>query len=788
MRWLIHGVSMRCLVPSMVVLCMGTILPCAQAAEPAPPDGPEVRALPPPVHGLDDFTLLDDRLWTAAVSRRPQLISRAPAAVEVLTDQDLRRSAAINWADRMRYVAGVDVYQGRHNQYDVGLRGYNSLVNQHLIILVDGREFGRSVTGEQYGHWSGFLFSSDIERVELVKGPSSVTYGANAFGGVISFTGRKVGDRPEAHLHTHVGAYAKREIDGTVLAPLQGLTPALGRWDLKVSAGYTESEPRPSVNHPDPIESHPRLGDTKGYDLRSNRQRAIIGYRLEEDYRIEAEYSGKQMRDQALISDLTGVASQGEFEEHGGGLRFTAPWGSISHWRQQSRASWSSMYVRYHPFRIFAPEDERRGDFYYNQAGFKDRRHVTEADFALDLGDHRLGFGGNYIRWSSTSNIWSRDATFADRDSWVTVNNTTWGVFIEDQWTLSREWFVTAGIRFDSDSRVGDNWSPRASLNWVIDEDQFIRLSYSRGYRIPTLIESYIDIYYFDSDPDLQAEIINAIEIGYQRQFDERRGRLNANISYSRAERLVDWEPRSPDEMQAAWVDWFTGAFVAESMGEIYSRTPGPFFDYTNSDNPITVWGVELGASYRLPEFFLGDLEIMGNGTWQRMRYRRSPRYVSEGFLFTPDPSVDPERYFAFDDTLPRNINAPPEWKFNLAADWEYRQFHAGLAGRYVSSRLIYSFGNTYWLALPDEEEVWPHDRDLAVQRVDDYLAFDLHLGWRPRMHSSQLHLRAGVMDVFNASRYEHYQRSPAQMIEDDASTYSSQVGRNWFIAGDWEW
>ena len=163
----------------------------------------------------------------------------------MLSGDDLRDSAATNWADRLRYVAGVDVYQSRYNQFDVGLRGYNGITNQRLIINVDGREFGRAVTGEQYGHWVGFMFLSDIDRVELVKGPSSVTYGANAFGGIISLTGKPMTDESHVAVHSLLHRTRKREMDGTVFEPFAWGQNGCSDFDLRANAGYTESEIQP---------------------------------------------------------------------------------------------------------------------------------------------------------------------------------------------------------------------------------------------------------------------------------------------------------------------------------------------------------------------------------------------------------------------------------------------------------------------------------------------------------------------------------------------------------------
>jgi iron complex outermembrane receptor protein len=167
---------MRC-VP--LLLAIAAYLPAGEAP---------VTAL-----GAGDVELLDERAWVESVSRRRQDVASAPAPVEVILVEDLLLSPASTVPDRLRYVAGVDVYQLRNGQYEVGLRGYNDgPFNSRILVLQDGWQFRQPEAGVPL--WSGSIDYSDLERIEVAKGPASVTYGENAFGGVISLTSRPVPD------------------------------------------------------------------------------------------------------------------------------------------------------------------------------------------------------------------------------------------------------------------------------------------------------------------------------------------------------------------------------------------------------------------------------------------------------------------------------------------------------------------------------------------------------------------------------------------------------------------
>lgn len=122
---------------------------------------------------------------TTSVTGKPQRAADAPANVEIITQDDIRRSGATSIPDVLRSVAGIDVRQNGFDDADVGMRGYNQSSNPHLMVLVDGRQ----VSMVDYGRivWAAIPVQLDeIRQIEVIKGPNSALYGFNAAGGVIN--------------------------------------------------------------------------------------------------------------------------------------------------------------------------------------------------------------------------------------------------------------------------------------------------------------------------------------------------------------------------------------------------------------------------------------------------------------------------------------------------------------------------------------------------------------------------------------------------------------------------
>ena len=212
-------------------------------AEEAPAD--PVMLLPPEneIAGAEELPPLaallraDQSQLTAAASRRVTGVLAAPQSVDVV--DDFTTYASMNLPDRLRYQVGVDVVQHRHGHYDVGLRGSVRTLASQIVTQVDGRQFQTQQLGSQW--WVGYINMSDIERVDIVRGPASVSYGANAFGGAISITSRRVRDDVEFHVYGGLGNDGAQELDGTLLLPFR----EFGGWPksyLKVTAGMSYRE------------------------------------------------------------------------------------------------------------------------------------------------------------------------------------------------------------------------------------------------------------------------------------------------------------------------------------------------------------------------------------------------------------------------------------------------------------------------------------------------------------------------------------------------------------------
>jgi outer membrane receptor for ferrienterochelin and colicins len=122
---------------------------------------------------------------TSSATGKPQRASDAPVNMQIVTQDDIRRSGATSIPDVLQFVTGVDVRYYGIADAEVGIRGYKQPYNPRLLVLVNGRQ----VYSDDYGHvsWTAIPVQlEEIRQIEVIKGPNSALYGFNAVSGVVN--------------------------------------------------------------------------------------------------------------------------------------------------------------------------------------------------------------------------------------------------------------------------------------------------------------------------------------------------------------------------------------------------------------------------------------------------------------------------------------------------------------------------------------------------------------------------------------------------------------------------
>lgn len=202
-------------------------------AETAPAAAPVAPAAPAEPGAAREGLLTDayDQVVVTA-SRYGQDPLDSPSAVTVLTGDDLRHSGAVNLADALRRAVGVDVMAMSQGVPYLGIRAFNGEMTNKVLWLVDGRPTSLEFLATPMPV-SIPIGLDDIERIEIIRGPGSAIYGANAVTGVVNIITRLPGTGPR--FVASMGGGANQLLLGSLTA-----SGTVGRVAYRASAGYQQ--------------------------------------------------------------------------------------------------------------------------------------------------------------------------------------------------------------------------------------------------------------------------------------------------------------------------------------------------------------------------------------------------------------------------------------------------------------------------------------------------------------------------------------------------------------------
>src|SRR5438874_3170286 len=132
-------------------------------------------------------------LQVTSVSKRPERLSQTASAIQVITQEDIRRSGASSLAEALRLASNLQVAQVDSRQWAISARGFNSTTANKLLVLIDGRTVYTPL-------FSGVFWDvqevplADIDRIEVISGPGATLWGVNAVNGVINVITRRSAD------------------------------------------------------------------------------------------------------------------------------------------------------------------------------------------------------------------------------------------------------------------------------------------------------------------------------------------------------------------------------------------------------------------------------------------------------------------------------------------------------------------------------------------------------------------------------------------------------------------
>ncbi|MFO7695161.1 MAG: TonB-dependent receptor [Vicinamibacterales bacterium] len=623
-------------------------------------------------------------------SKVEQQLVNAPATVSVIGQQVLDSKASQDYAGLFRAVPGVNVTQTSARDLNITSRGATGTLSTTQLALIDGRSVYLDFFG--FVGWDFLPVNfAEIRQIEVIRGPASAVWGANAMTGVVNIITKAPREMQGTSVTMGFGTF-NRSVDGQATDPGNGgtfytnLTHAgvvNNRWSYKVSAGFYGADPfaRPvgtidnAFKTPYPSFSNtgteqPKFDGRVDYDFADGRSKLVFA----------GGYAGTS----GIIH--TGI---GPFQIEQG-THTTYAKGTYT--RNAFRAQFfTNMLDGTAPALLSIGVDGKPIIF-----DFSTRTYDVELSNISTIGTrHVLSYGGN-IRHNGF------DLSIAPLGS----SRNEQGVYVQDEMFLSERFRWQVGVRMDHFDVLDDVvFSPRTTILFKPEESQTLRASYNKAYRAPSLTNNFLDVtilnqldlgalnpglagrqYAFPvaavGNQDLGQHSLDAFEIGYSGVIADRASVSAAwyyNImvdemyftqvaSYSSSNVPPGW-PLPPSVLDQL--------IAANAFGPGLGLPSG--YSYLNSSDlpgctggtdcgKVRTQGIELGVDVALTN----HVNAFANYSWQ------SNPSLETGDIPDPRESSGSSEY-----------NFPPNNRFNAGFNVSY--------GRYFGDLALSYQGEAYW-------------------------------------------------------------------------------------------
>ena len=594
-------------------------------------------------------------------SRAEEKLINAPVTMTVITADTIENAPTRNFAELLRSVPGMNLTQVSARDINATTRSATGTLSTGQLALLDGRSLYQDFFG--FVMWDFLPVNlSEIKQVEVIRGPASAVWGANAFNGVINVLTKSPREIQGTSVTFGMGLFDRSlgddDTDGGSLVYFSGThAQALNdRWAFKLSGGgYAQDPlPRPSGSIPGaPGTQYPPYRNT------GTTQPKIDG-RLDYDFE-----DGRKL-------SFSGGAAGTEGIMHTGIGPFDINSGSAMSY---GKASYSQNALRLNFFTNILDGNASNllsRDINLNPIAFdfETRTFDSEVSNVSSLGRrHVLSYGGNF-RYNAFDLSLAPDAD----------NRTEFGVYGQDEIFLSDRFRWVVGGRLDFFDYLDDFvFSPRTTFMVKPRENHQFRISYNRAYRSPSVINNFLDVTLVEQvnlgafspalagrtypmpilssgNPDLQEEKMDAYEVGYTGIVGNR-ATLSAAFYVNKTKNSIFFTELTEDRYTATnpppgWP--LPPAVIALVPGASFPA----HFTYLNFGS-VTQKGIELGVDTALNRY----LNLFVNYSWQE----------------EPEPG-------GFDIS---ELNIPPENRFNIGASVNYNRFLGNVSVNYS--------GDAFW-------------------------------------------------------------------------------------------
>ncbi|MCI5105166.1 MAG: TonB-dependent receptor [Pseudomonadales bacterium] len=605
-----------------------------------------------------------------------QRLVDAPASISVVSAVELQKRPYITLTDAVRELEGVDVGEtsDKTGQRTISMRGMGA---DYTLLLIDGKRqnnhgdiYPNNFGGNQFNHVPPL---DSIERIEVIRGPASTLYGADALGGVINIITKKsaqtwTGSFTAGHSFQENSAFGTDSTyDLSLFGPIlrDTLTLALrGSW-YERDASQPEYE---LITDPAGVQHERALGFGRGGKTVDNTNKSAgftLNWNLSEDQRLAFDYDLSQQKydntpftnnlgtlsyplgtvdnissiwqvRSGRVNPRAGYAADQQFDRDQWSVTWEADWGvtrslvSLAHidtvnegrtlpLTVAERLDLQDMWDAVGPYAGMS-EEERRN---LAEATFLPRpdRHLASSQYTLDArmeipvqgfaGEHIFVVGGQVIDGELDDGVFGMEA--GNDGAGVVQDHEMFSLYIEDNWTPVDPLTFTFGLRHDDHEVFGTHLSPRAYAVYTISDSWTVKGGVSTGFKTPKTTDLYDGVTGFGgqgTSPFVGNPDLQP-ETSVNKEIAVYWNSLNGGHNFNVTYFLNDFEDKIDRGETSLSCEQTGGVRPCANLGAYGQLNYTSYSQRVNIDE-AEIQGVEIAGRYQILE----QLSLRANYTW----------------------------------------------------------------------------------------------------------------------------------------------------------------------------
>jgi len=452
--------------------------------------------------------LFEDLPVVEAAALHAQTLEEAPANVTIITAAEIRKYGYRTLGEALASVRGFDITYD-HIYHYVGVHGFSlpGDYNTRFLVMINGHPMTENVFGSNNFFGQDFGLDMDlIQRIEVVRGPSSALYGSNGMFATINVVTKSPVDQPRVRMTAEYGSFGEKK------ASVSG-SPYLGHGANLLIQASVFNTAGGEVYVPEFNTSANNAGLAEGTD--GERGYHTFAHLVWRNWTVSAYFNSRE-KQSPLSWDPTAL-----FDVRGPYVRDGRSFVNIE--RTDSAGSGQiHTEISYDRYRFL-------DRFYYPlDSGTQDERNAAWGDWLTarvtysvplkGIGGFTAGAEGIYELRNLQENYTASPAF--EPQMYVTARDRGIALFAQQEWNIARRWTATAGLRFDDTRNFGHFLSPRAAVVYQWSGETVYKFVYGHPFRNPTAYEQfYSDGVGYIANLGLRPETAHTFELSGEHKF-----------------------------------------------------------------------------------------------------------------------------------------------------------------------------------------------------------------------------------------------------------------------------